>query len=125
MKFNMSNNNSFTITGNDKVFEGSEFEGLNFKITIKPLTKTQLRNIRKESTSGKGNLDDLMFGSKVFQESVIDWDIKDENDNPIICDEKNKKIIDEKFPTFSGRVSSAALDSFRKEEERFEEETKN
>jgi hypothetical protein len=121
----MSNDNSFTINGDDKVFEGSEFEGGKFSIKIKPLTKTQLRTIRKECTSGRGNLDDLAFGTKIFIESVIDWDIKDENGNLVICDEKNKKFIDERFPKFSGVVSSAALDSFRKDEDLFKEEVKN
>jgi hypothetical protein len=109
MIFNIDDNIYIIDNNNNKSFENSEFKQNEFKITIKLFTSDEFENIKKECTSWLRKFDNLKFSSKIFQLCVINWDISDENGYPILCDEKNKKIIDEKYPTFSSRVSDAIL----------------
>jgi len=122
--FNLKKDNCLIVKGDDEVFEDSEFYGKDFFVKVKPLSKSDWRVIRRECTT-KSGIDDLMFSTKVFMKCVVDWDINDDEGNPIECNEENKKIIDNKFMTFSSRISTSALRAYHEKEKEVELEKKD
>jgi hypothetical protein len=98
------------IDGTHRVFEKSEFEGLGFRVKIKPLTRTELRRIRKEAQTAKGFDQDIAF-PKIFTSQVIDWELKDAKGEQIPFSDANKKAICENLPMFSNLIAAACLDS--------------
>lgn len=113
------------IDGSHRVFEKSEFEGLTFKVRIKPLTRTELRRIRRESETSRSSFDQDIYLPKIFLGQVIDWELKDGTGQPIPFSEENKKILIEHFPGFSNLVAAACLDAQARASQAREEEVKN
>ncbi len=107
---NLSQKDGVWIDGSHRVFEKSEFEGLHFNVKIKPLTRTELRKIRKESETAKGFNQDMAF-PKIFFNQVLDWDLKGADGQQIPFSEENKKILIEQFPGFTNLVAAACLDA--------------
>ncbi len=98
------------IDNNHKVFEKTEFENLAFRFLIKPLTRTELRKIRKNTQGSKGLDQDMIF-PKIFQERVLDWELKAADGQMIPCTDENKKRISELFTNLSNLVAVACLDA--------------
>jgi hypothetical protein len=98
------------IDGSHRVFEKTEFEGLKFKVKIKPLTRTEFRRIRREAQTVKGIENDMIM-PRIFSANVLDWELKDAKGEMIPFSEENKKVICETFPTFANLISAACLDS--------------
>lgn len=119
---NLSDENTFTIAGDDEIFENTDFYGLDFWVKVKSITKSEMRRLRKESTTKYG-VDDLLFGSKLFNLCVLDWNITKDNE-PLECNEKNKKFVDEKLPILSGKISDKAFYAFHQEEKESESSKK-
>ena len=98
---------------------------MDFQIKIQPITKSQIRKFRKESTSNKNVMDDMKFSSLIFFNCVIDWSgLKDENGLKIECTDANKKIIDERFPTFSAIIAGSCISNNKQQSEKLEDEKK-
>ncbi|MEW6378595.1 MAG: hypothetical protein AB1611_03185 [bacterium] len=121
----LSQQDGVWIDGNHRVFERSEFEGLKFRIKIKPLTRSTLRKIRREAESGKGNVDQDIYLPKIFMSQIIDWELKDGTGQPIPFNEENKKVLVEQFPGFTNLVAAACLDAQVRANQAEEEEIKN
>ncbi len=98
------------IDGSHRVFEKTEFEGLRFRVKIKPLTRTELRRVRREAQTSKG-LDMDMAMPKIFTGQVIDWELKNTRGEEIPFSDENKKVICESFPTFANLIAAACMDS--------------
>jgi hypothetical protein len=118
------NKDSTWIDGNNRVFEKSEFAGLNFRVKIKPLTRTELRKFRKESNTRSG-LDQDAYLPKIFVNNVLDWELKDGNGKAIPFSDENKKVLVEQVPGLTNLIAAACLDANAKAAEVIEEETKN
>lgn len=113
------------IDGSHRVFEKSEFEGLNFKVRIKPLTRTELRRIRREAENSRGSFDQDIYLPKIFLSQVIDWELKDGSGQPISFSNENKKVLVEQFPGFTNLIAAACLDAQARASQIQEEEVKN
>ncbi|MCL6583041.1 MAG: hypothetical protein K6U11_05310 [bacterium] len=114
------------IDGNHRVFEKSEYEGLRFRIKIKPLTRSELRRIRREAEgSSRGNIDPDIYLPKIFQHQVIDWELKDGRGQPIPFSEETKLKLIEQFPGFTNLVAAACLDAQARRQLEVEDEVKN
>ncbi len=98
------------IDGGHRVFSGSEFEGLGFRVKVCPLTRTELRRIRKESNTAKGFDQDIAM-PKIFQSQVLDWELKGADGQPIPFSEENKKVLVEQFPSFTNLIAASCLDA--------------
>ena len=121
---NLDQKDGVWIDGNHRVFDKSEFEGLGFRVKIKPLTRTELRKIRKEGQTSKGFEQDFIL-PKIFIAQVLDWELKGANGQPIPYSEENKKILAEQVPSFTNLVAAACLDAQVGRTEASEEEIKN
>ena len=98
------------IDGTHRVFEKTEFEDLGFRVKVKPLTRTELRRIRREAQTSKGlDIDTAM--PKIFTAQVIDWQLKDARGEQIPFSDENKKVICESFPNFANLVAAACMGS--------------
>jgi len=113
------------IDGSHRVFEKSEFAGLHFKVKIKPLTRTELRRIRREAETPVRNFDQDVAMPKIFMGCCLDWELKDGRSQQIAFSEENKKILVEQFPVFTNLVAAACLDTQARAVESREEEVKN
>jgi hypothetical protein len=113
------------IDGSHRVFEKSEFEGLRFNIKIKPLTRTELRKIRREAEISRNSFDQDIALPRIFISQVIDWELKDGHGQQISFSEENKKVLVEQFPSFTNLVAAACLDAQARATEAREEEVKN
>jgi hypothetical protein len=107
---NLDQQDGVWIDGSHRVFEKTEFDGLGFRVKIKPLTRTELRRIRKESQTAKGVDGDLVM-PKIFAAHVIDWEIKDSKGEQIPFTDENRKVICESFPGFANLIAAACMDS--------------
>lgn len=108
--FNLNQYDGVWIDGSHRVFKDSEFEGLSFSVKIRPLTRSELRKIRKEAQTLKGFDQDIAF-PKIFQTQVLDWNLKSADGSPIPYSEEMKKILIEQFPGFTNLVTAACLDA--------------
>ncbi len=108
--FDLNQKDGVWIDGTHRVFEKSEFEGLSFRVKVKPLTRTELRKIRKEAQTSKGFDQDIAF-PKIFMSQILDWELKGAGGQPIPFSEENKKFLVEQFPGFTNLVSAACLDA--------------
>ena len=124
LDLNSKQDNGFWITSDDKVFEDSDFENIGFSIKIKPLTKTKFRKFRKESSNSRGNLDDLKLATLVFLECAIDWKNIEDGGVALECTESNKRVVDEKFPTFTAIISNCCVFNNKQQSEKLEDEKK-
>jgi len=112
------------INGTNRVFEDTEYRGLNFRVKILPLTRTGLRKFKQSSVTRKG-VDQDIYLPKIFMSQVIDWELKDGKGQPIPFSEDSKKVLVEQFPGFTNLIAMACLDACAKAEETHEEEVKN
>ncbi len=112
------------VSGDHRVFEGSQFEGLQFRVKVRPLTRTELRRIRKESNTAKGFDQDIAM-PKIFQSQVLDWELKSADGKSIPFSEENKKVLVEQFPSFTNLIAAACLDAQARAAEVSEDEVKN
>jgi len=124
LNLNLKKDNSFWVNSNDEFFEDTDFEGMDFSVKVKPITKTQIRRFRKEASNNKGVLDDLKFSTLIFLECTIDWKNIEDDGVVLECTESNKRIIDERFPTFSAVISGCCLSNNQKQSEKLENEKK-
>ncbi len=117
------------IDGSNKVFEGSEYAGLKFRVSIAMLTRSQIRKFTRESESNSGRLDRNLYMSRVFCACCLGWELKDGRGDPIPFSEENKKILVEQFPGFTNLIAAACIDAHATAVEedalRLEGETKN
>ncbi|MEW5803723.1 MAG: hypothetical protein AB1847_16640 [bacterium] len=113
------------IDGSHRVFERSEFEGLKFRVKIKPLTRTELRKVRREAETDSRSFDHDIAMPKIFMDCCLGWELKDEEGRQIPFTEENKKMLVEQFPVFTNLVASACLDAQVKAAQAMEEEIKN
>jgi hypothetical protein len=113
------------IDGSHRVFEKSEFEKLHFAVKIKPLTRTELRKIRREAEISRNSFDQDIALPRIFMSQVIDWELKDGHNQQIPFSEENKKVLVEQFPSFTNLVAAACLDAQARAAEAREEEVKN
>jgi hypothetical protein len=120
----LSANDGIWIDGTHRIFEKSEFEGLNFRVKIKPLTRTTLRKLQKTALTKTG-VDQNIYLPRVFMDQVVDWELKDGNGKPIPFTEDNKKVLAEQFPGLTNLIAVACIDAQARAAEAVEEETKN
>lgn len=121
---NLKKSDGIWISNTHEVFKDSEFENFTFQIKIQQLTKSQLKQIRKECQI-KNGLDEMLFTSKVFMLAVLDWKgLKDQDNKEIKFSEENKKLIDDECPLFSSRVSGACLNDIKQKEKELDEQKK-
>lgn len=67
-------------------------------VVAKKLDDAAPTGIRKRSKAGEMTGDDVRdSGRTSFQNLVVDWTLKDEEDNPLICDEETKKAFLDQF----------------------------
>jgi hypothetical protein len=107
---NLNQQDGVWIDGSHRVFEKTEFEGLIFKVKIKPLTRTELRKVRREGQTQKGFDQDITL-PKIFTSQVLDWELKSADGQVIPFTEENKKILAEQFPILTNLVAAACMDS--------------
>jgi len=113
---NLKKSEGITINQDNKVFEDSEFSDFKFEVTIKPLKKSQWKNIKKVCMT-KNGIDEIMFSSKIWMECVTNWSgIKDQDGNDIKYSEETKKLLDEDCMFFVSRVATAALNDVKESE---------
>lgn len=112
------------IDGTHRVFEGSEFQGLGFRVKVKPLTRTELRKIRKESNT-KAGMDQDQALPTIFRKQVLDWELKAADGQAIPFNDQMKDILIENFPTLTNLIAAACLDTCVKTDEALQEEIKN
>jgi len=124
LNLNLTGVNSFWINGSDKIFEDTDFYGMDFFVKIKPITKSQIRRFREESTSSKGVLDYMKLATLVFTECCIDWKNIEDGDSVLECTESNKRVVDEKFPTFTAIISNCCVFNNKQQSEKLEDEKK-
>jgi len=122
---NLNQKDGVWIDGSHRVFEKSEFEGLHFNVKIKPLTRTELRKIRRDSEISRNSFDQDIALPKIFMSCCLDWEVKDSHGQQIPFSEENKKILVEQFPSFTNLVAAACLDTQARAAEAREEEIKN
>lgn len=120
----LSQNDGIWIDGTHRVFDGSEFKGLGFRVKIKPLTRSRLRKIRKDAATRSG-VDQDVYLPNIFLRQVVDWELKDGGGKQIPFSEENKKVLVEQFPGFTNLIAAACLDAQVKTSEELEEEVKN
>lgn len=120
----LNSNDGVWIDGGNPVFEKSEFEGLNFKVKVKSLSRTELRKIRKDAETKRG-IDQDIYLPKIFMTCCLDWELKNGDGHAIPFSEDNKKVLVEKFPGFTNLVAAACLDAHARASESREEEVKN
>ncbi|MEW5802687.1 MAG: hypothetical protein AB1847_11365 [bacterium] len=113
------------IDGSHRVFEKSEFEGLHFRVKIKPLTRTELRKVRREAETSTRSFDQDIALPMIFMNCCLDWELKDGHGQSIPFSEENKKILVEQFPVLTNLVAAACLDAQARAAEVREEEVKN
>ncbi len=112
------------IDGTHRVFEGSEFQGLIFRVKIKPLTRTELRKIRRESSTKTGMDQDQAFPA-IFRKQVLDWELKAADGQAIPFNDQMKDVLLENFPTLTNLIAAACLDTNIKTDEVLQVEIKN
>jgi hypothetical protein len=121
---NLDQKDGVWIDGSHRVFEKSEFENLGFRVKIKPLTRTELRKIRREGQTQRGFDQDSVL-PKIFVAQILEWELKDANGQPIPFSEENKKVLAESFPSFTNLIAAACLDAQVGRSEVGEDEIKN
>ncbi len=120
----LNSSNGVWIDGSHRVFEGSEFQGLGFRVKVKPLTRTELRKIRKESNT-KSGMDQDQALPTIFRKQVLDWELKAADGQAIPFTDQMKDVLIENFPTFTNLIAAACLDTCVKTDEVLQEEIKN
>ncbi len=90
------------------VFKDTEYENVNFKVLIKPLTKSEYANIIRQCTK-KSGVDYLAVTTMVFMQGVKDWVICDEKGKKIPCNTKTKTAVNETYAGLAGAISAACV----------------
>ncbi len=123
LHLNLKEQKGTWINGKHPVFLNSEFEGKNFRVKIKPLTRTDIRKIREELENQKRQDQDAYL-AKTCERQITDWELRDGEDKPIPYNEDNKAALIEQCPKFTNLIAAACLHTWTQEEKEREEEKK-
>jgi len=103
----------YIIDGDNKVFEDTDFEGLDFQITVEPLTRQNFMKLRSNNTKIKKGVEvrkDDNIEKELFMRQVKSWNnIKDPKGAQIPCDEDSKKAFLNKKFFFCNLINVACL----------------
>jgi hypothetical protein len=117
------------IDQNHEAFVGTQFANSDFKIEAKVLSREEYAKIASRHTRyvrGMAREDTPAISMEVFIKAVISWQgICDQDGKPMDCDEKNKRLIANKYWLFASNVSGAIIDAQENSMVAREQEVKN
>lgn len=130
MSLNLSFNNDelIEIDGSHRVFDETSFEGGDFLIQIKPMTRTEAFRIEKKHTTqrkGRATLDEFGYQRELFRKLVVDWSGLNANGKPLECSDENKDQVFNHYGQLANGVINAANDAKGIEATRSEDEKGN
>ena len=107
------NKTEYIIDGNNKVFEDTGFEGLDFQVFVEPLTRQNFMRLRSKYTKIKKGVEvrnDDELEKDLFMKQVKNWkNIKKTAKEELICCEDTKKELLQKKFFFCNLINAAAL----------------
>ncbi len=102
-----------TITGSNSTFQGTPWEGMDFKLTVSPVTLKEYNRMRRQySNKRTGNVDDTEIEQELFTRQVKDWSgIKSPDGKDIPCTPATKKAIVDQVFFLAKAVNIACLNA--------------
>lgn len=120
---------TFVVDGSNPVFEGTPFEGVPFRVTVRNLSRTEISEISRRHTKfvrGQQRVDEAAVGIDIFVTAVKSWEgFGDQNGNPLPCTEAIKKQLADSHWSLASGISAAVLDEQARRSVVRTEETKN
>jgi len=107
------NKTEYIIDGDNKVFEDTGFEGLDFQVFVEPLTRQNFMRLRSKYTKIKKGIEvrqDDLIEKDLFMKQVKGWkNIKSSDKTEIICcDDTKQEFLSKKF-FFCNLINAACL----------------
>lgn len=129
LELSLNGNEERWVDNTHRVFEDSPYADLQFRVKIKPISRTDISRSTKANTKsykGVQRTDDVMMQRDLFVRCVIEWEgIVGVDKQPIECSSETKEAIANNNVGFSSLVVDAAIGYQKTVESQTDEEVGN